>query len=336
VAVVIAPAPAAAQIGVSITVAPPVLPVYAQPVIPGPGYLWTPGYWAWGEYGYFWVPGTWVQPPTVGYLWTPGYWGWADGVYLFHEGYWGPHIGFYGGINYGFGYVGVGYFGGRWENGQFAYNRAYSNVGTTVVNNTYNTTIVNNGVAGSRTSFNGGAGGVAARPTPAEAAAAAGPHVAPTPLQAQHVATAQADRTMYASANNGRPPVAATPRPAAFTGPGVVAARAAEAPHPPGGSAAVANAAARAGAAAGAGATVHAATAPHAPSAAAAAPVHAAAPAPVHAAAAPAAVHAAAAPRPMTPSPAAAGHPQPIAPQSAPAQHAAQAPRPSGGREEHR
>ena len=30
---------------------------------PGSGYLWTPGYWAYGPEGYFWVPGTWVQPP---------------------------------------------------------------------------------------------------------------------------------------------------------------------------------------------------------------------------------------------------------------------------------
>ena len=38
-----------AQIGVSVTIAPPELPVYEQPVYPGDGYIWTPGYWAWGE-----------------------------------------------------------------------------------------------------------------------------------------------------------------------------------------------------------------------------------------------------------------------------------------------
>ena len=37
---------------VSITVAPPPLPVYVQPVCP-PGYMWTPGYWAWGDDGYY-------------------------------------------------------------------------------------------------------------------------------------------------------------------------------------------------------------------------------------------------------------------------------------------
>ena len=86
---------------IAITVAPPELPVYEQPALPAPGYIWTPGYWAYGSEGYFWVPGTWVQPPSVGLLWTPGYWGWRDGVYGWNAGYWGPHIGFYGGVNYG-------------------------------------------------------------------------------------------------------------------------------------------------------------------------------------------------------------------------------------------
>jgi WXXGXW repeat (2 copies) len=55
---------------------PPPLPVYDQPPIPGPGYLWTPGYWDWSDDAddYYWVPGTWVEPPEPGYLWTPGYW----------------------------------------------------------------------------------------------------------------------------------------------------------------------------------------------------------------------------------------------------------------------
>ena len=60
------PATSFAQIGVSITVAPPELVAYSQPICPQQGYLWTPGYWAYGRDGYFWVPGTWVEPPTVG------------------------------------------------------------------------------------------------------------------------------------------------------------------------------------------------------------------------------------------------------------------------------
>src|SRR5260370_227375 len=106
-------------VGVSVRVGPPALPVYAQPICPGPGYLWTPGYWAWSDDdGYYWVPGTWVVAP-VGLLWTPGYWAFSDGFYGWHAGYWGPHVGFYGGINYGFGYGGGGLSRGGMGGGAF-------------------------------------------------------------------------------------------------------------------------------------------------------------------------------------------------------------------------
>src|ERR1700684_3143485 len=108
------PNTAKAGIEVSINIAPPVLPVYTQPPCPTDGYLWTPGYWAWGPAGYYWVPGVWIAPPRVGVLWTPGYWGFGGGIYAWHAGYWGPHIGFYGGVNYGFGYAGVGLGGRVW------------------------------------------------------------------------------------------------------------------------------------------------------------------------------------------------------------------------------
>ena len=139
------PTVSSAQVSLSISIAPPVIPVYAQPPCPTEGYLWTPGYWAYGAAGYYWVPGVWVAPPQVGVLWTPGYWGFAGGLYVFHRGYWGPHVGFYGGINYGFGYGGVGFFGGRWAGGAFAYNTAVVNVNTTVVRNVYvDKTVIHN------------------------------------------------------------------------------------------------------------------------------------------------------------------------------------------------
>ena len=114
----------AAPVIIQVGIAPPVLPVYAQPYCPGDGYIWTPGYWAYGDEGYYWVPGTWVLAPEPGFLWTPAYWGWEGGFYIFHGGYWGPHVGFYGGINYGFGYAGVGFEGGEWRGGHFFYNSA--------------------------------------------------------------------------------------------------------------------------------------------------------------------------------------------------------------------
>jgi hypothetical protein len=119
-------------------IAPPDLPVYEQPNCPGDGYLWTPGYWAWGDGGYYWVSGDWVMAPEVGFLWTPGYWGWGGGGFFFNEGYWGLSVGFYGGINYGFGYFGRGYEGGRWDNGHFFYNTAYNRVNAGAIHNVYN------------------------------------------------------------------------------------------------------------------------------------------------------------------------------------------------------
>ena len=51
--------------GVAITVAPPMLPDYAQPPMPEVGYMWTPGYWAYGDGDYYWVQGTWVLRPNL-------------------------------------------------------------------------------------------------------------------------------------------------------------------------------------------------------------------------------------------------------------------------------
>jgi hypothetical protein len=161
------------------------------------------------------VPGVWVLAPEVGYLWTPPYWGWSSGLYLFHAGYWGPHIGFYGGVNYGFGYFGHGYEGGAWVGGHFSYNRVYNNINVATIHNTYvhNVTVVN---TGNRVAFNGGAGGVQARPAAAELAAARETHVQPTALQASHQAAAAQDRAQLASVNGGKPGLAAARTPEAY------------------------------------------------------------------------------------------------------------------------
>lgn len=214
---------ASAQVAVSITVAPPVLPVYVQPPIPGPGYIWTPGYWAYGDDGYYWVPGTWVLPPAVDLLWTPGYWGWGDGIYLWHAGYWGPHIGFYGGINYGFGYTGVGYAGGFWRGGVFAYNRTVNNFGSVNITNTYNKTIINNNVTNvTNVSFNGGAGGTTAKATQQELATANDSHTPMTQQQQQHQTQASNNPGQYAKNNKGQPTIGGTSHAAQFNGQGVV------------------------------------------------------------------------------------------------------------------
>jgi WXXGXW repeat (2 copies) len=186
------PLVAPAQVAVSVSVAPPPLITYSQPACPVDGYIWTPGYWAYDDGDYYWVDGVWVPPPQVGYLWTPGYWAFANGLYLFNTGYWGPRVGFYGGVNYGYGYGGNGYYGGRWQGNRFQYNTAVTRVNTTVIHNTY---VNRNFVTATRTraSYNG-PGGVTARPTAEQRAAANGPHVSPTSQQLAQRQTAAATK----------------------------------------------------------------------------------------------------------------------------------------------
>jgi hypothetical protein len=228
-AVIAGPCLAWAQpvVSLSVGIAPPPLPVYAQPPIPGPGYIWIPGYWAWGPYGYYWVPGTWVLPPGPGLLWTPGYWAGTGVIYQWHPGYWGPRVGYYGGIRYGFGYNGIGYVGGYWAHGTFYYNRAYNNVHRAGIA-TYNKPVGHHS-QGPAVAYAGGHGGTTAQPTPQDQAALRQEHTPPTAIQMQHEQAAGGNRALFASNNHGKPPVAGTTRPGEFTH-GVVPAKGA-APH---------------------------------------------------------------------------------------------------------
>lgn len=192
---------------------PPPLPDYQQPPPPGDGYIWTPGYWAWGGNGYYWVPGAWVEPPYENALWTPGYWGFYGSRYQFYPGHWGPYIGFYGGINYGFGYVGTGYEGGYWNSGHFFYNREYNNVSVNVVHNVYSYNAATRMSNASRVSFHGGTGGIQARPGPSEKAAWHEPVAPRMNTQVQHAQSFRSERGQYASANHGNPQTAAISRP---------------------------------------------------------------------------------------------------------------------------
>jgi WXXGXW repeat (2 copies) len=221
-------------IGIAVSFGPPALPVYVQPPCPAPGWIWTPGYWAWDpDFGdYYWVPATWVLAPQVGFLWTPPYWAWNGIGFVFYSGYWGPTVGFYGGINYGYGYFGRGYEGGRWNHGQFYYNRTVNNINITNIHNVYNTTVINNTTV-NRVSYNGGAGGTMARPTAQEETAARQQHIPPVATQTEHLQTARSNPELRASVNQGKPTIAATDRPGSFKGGGVVAAEQAGAPYRP-------------------------------------------------------------------------------------------------------
>ena len=236
-----------AEVGISASMAPPALPNADQPPCPEDGDLWTPGYWAWDGSAYYWVPGVWASPPSAGVFWTPSYWAYAGTVFVFHRGYWGPHVGYYGGINYGFGYGGVGYMGGRWVGNAFEYNRAVNNVNASVVHHVYDEPVVRH-PGSSRVSYNGGPGGTSSVPTAQERLAAASrlppqsermhlqpaPRPAPstpsaahqaapaptrvvsrTPTAARAPAEADTRQRVASTATPARAPATAAPRPAA-------------------------------------------------------------------------------------------------------------------------
>jgi len=217
------PASSFAGVFISVGFAPPMLPIYDQPPCPDAGLIWTPGYWDYGPDGYYWVPGAWVPAPFIGALWTPPYWGWDSGLYMFHPGYWGTSVGYYGGVNFGFGYFGVGFFGGRWRGRDFMYNTAVWNVDRGRVRSTYN----DRGNwdryrvgRGSRASYSGGPGGIRYSPSREERQAMQGRRMGETPVQRSHQSSARSDRSSYFRNNQGRPSNPAVSRPRGGESPG--------------------------------------------------------------------------------------------------------------------
>jgi hypothetical protein len=109
---------------------------------------------------------------------------------MFNEGYWGPTVGFYGGINYGFGYFGRGYEGGRWDHGHFFYNSTLNNINHNSMHNFYDTRVNEPGGV-NHISYNCGQGGIEARANSQEEAASHDRHVAPLAAQNEHTQTAR-------------------------------------------------------------------------------------------------------------------------------------------------
>jgi hypothetical protein len=208
--------PAQLSVGIGFTVGapPPPIPYYEPPPAPYPNYQWTPGYWGWGSAGYYWTPGVWVAPPAIGLYYTPGYWGYGGGGYGWNNGYWGATVGFYGGVNYGGGYYGSGFYGGQWGPRGFAYNTSVYRVNNSIHNTYINKTYINNHNVynNSHTSYNGGHGGIAAKPTSTQIEARKSGR-APTPDQRNQARIAANDRNLYANVNKGKPPITTSTKP---------------------------------------------------------------------------------------------------------------------------
>lgn len=57
-------------------------------VAPGPGYVWTEGFWDWRGANYVWVAGRWMRPPRLRAVWVSGAWVEGRCGYEFRRGHW--------------------------------------------------------------------------------------------------------------------------------------------------------------------------------------------------------------------------------------------------------
>jgi hypothetical protein len=75
--------------GAGISVGPPA-PRVVGPigVAPGPGYVWTDGYYDWRARDWIWLDGRWVRPPWSGAMWASPRWERSGRGYRFHKGRW--------------------------------------------------------------------------------------------------------------------------------------------------------------------------------------------------------------------------------------------------------
>jgi hypothetical protein len=85
--VAVEPAPAPDASVEVVTEAPPAPQVEVQVAAPGPGFIWTPGYWAWHG-RWVWVGGRWAHPPHRHAVWVAGHWDRRPRGYIWVGGHW--------------------------------------------------------------------------------------------------------------------------------------------------------------------------------------------------------------------------------------------------------
>jgi WXXGXW repeat (2 copies) len=74
--------------GYYVRYAPPAPRYEAVGIAPGPGFVWTNGYWDWRGNNWYWVGGRWMRPPHRGRVWVAPEWRYEGRGYRFHRGYW--------------------------------------------------------------------------------------------------------------------------------------------------------------------------------------------------------------------------------------------------------
>jgi hypothetical protein len=68
--------------------APPAPRYAAAGVAPGPGFVWTSGFWDWRGGNWAWVEGRWVRPPRARAVWVGPEWRQEGRRWRLHRGYW--------------------------------------------------------------------------------------------------------------------------------------------------------------------------------------------------------------------------------------------------------
>ena len=82
-------APACAARRVMIVAAPPAPRVAVVGFAPGPGFVWTNGYWDLRGTSWAWVDGRWMRPPRPRAVWEPARWiEVTRGHWNFQRGHW--------------------------------------------------------------------------------------------------------------------------------------------------------------------------------------------------------------------------------------------------------
>lgn len=73
-----------------VVIGPPPPPPAYGPVgyAPGPGYVWTDGFYDLRGNNWVWEGGRWARPPHPGAVWVKPYWEPHGRHYRFHRGHW--------------------------------------------------------------------------------------------------------------------------------------------------------------------------------------------------------------------------------------------------------
>jgi hypothetical protein len=75
--------------GAAVIVEGPPPPRYAViGVAPGPGYVWTEGYWDLHGSRWVWAPGRWLRPPRAHTVWVGSEWRREGSHWRYHRGFW--------------------------------------------------------------------------------------------------------------------------------------------------------------------------------------------------------------------------------------------------------